>query len=341
MLRDVIAITPRFAAVVADLEKFATYDATILLTGETGTGKSYLAGAVHSVSGRKNQRFVTVNCANFQDTLLESELFGHEQGAFTGADKKRVGRFEWADGGTVFLDEIGEIPMKLQAKLLRVIESHSFERVGGNKTVSVDVRIIAATNKDLSAQVAAGKFREDLYYRINVLPVHLPPLRERQLCLIPLAEHLLSGLADKMGKEITGFAPDAVNKLLTYPWPGNIRQLSHTLERAVILEDGGHIHASTLYLPAPSQPALSASSAEGLAEEIGPSPAPGNHLQQQERTTILAALQSTEYRQKDAAELLGVSPRALNYKIKRYGIKHKNWRVNRLNGSSRRVEVTQ
>ena len=229
--------------IMKSLERFSRTDSTILITGDTGTGKSFLSGTVHFNSPRRKKPFVKINCANIPVDLLESELFGHEKGAFTGADKQRIGRFEQASGGTIFLDEIGEMNMGLQTKLLRVLEEKSFERVGGNKTIHADVRIIAATNRDLVRQVEMGLFREDLYYRINVLPIRLPSLKERKECLMPLAEVLLRKSCRALRRDIRGFTPEAVASIEAYDWPGNIRQLANTIERAVILEDDSFIHA--------------------------------------------------------------------------------------------------
>lgn len=313
----IIAASPGFKAVIASLEKFAATDATILITGNTGTGKSFLSGTIHYNSPRRNFPFIKINCANIPENLLESELFGHERGAFTGADKQRIGRFEQADRGTIFLDEIGEIPMEIQAKLLRVLEEKAFERVGGNRTLKVDVRLIAATNKDLPELIADGKFREDLYYRINVLPVHLPPLKDRPLCLVPLAEKLLAKAVIAMNKrDITGFSPEAMELIRTYDWPGNIRQLNNTIERAVILEEGETISLQSMHIPERGRvrvPTIQAT--EPLADH--------------ERELILKALRDNLWVQKDAALCLGISPRALNYKIRKFGITHQNWRKNR------------
>ncbi|HID02390.1 MAG TPA: sigma-54-dependent Fis family transcriptional regulator, partial [Desulfobacterales bacterium] len=202
---DVIAFSPGMNQVLKSLEKFAKTDSTILITGATGTGKSFLSGTVHYNSPRKQKPFIKINCANIPENLLESELFGHEKGAFTSAEKLRIGRFEQASGGTLFLDEIGEISLGLQTKLLRVLEEKCFERVGGNKTIYADVRVIAATNKDLPDQIAKGKFREDLYYRINVLPIRLPDLRERRQCLLPLAQYFLNKYATSLSSDVRGF----------------------------------------------------------------------------------------------------------------------------------------
>ncbi|MCL2459374.1 MAG: sigma-54 dependent transcriptional regulator [Desulfobulbus sp.] len=310
----IIAESDSFKAVINSLKKFATSDATLLITGNTGTGKSFLSGTVHYNSPRRDHPFIKINCANIPETLLESELFGHEKGAFTGADKQRIGRFEQADGGTIFLDEIGEIPLEIQSKLLRVLEDKSFERVGGNKTIKVDVRLITATNKDLPTLIAAGRFREDLYYRISVLPVHLPPLKERPRCLIPLARKLLEKLTTSLKKStITDFSPEVLALLQGYDWPGNIRQLANTIERAVILEEGSLIGLSSLHIPE-------------LSRTMAPLTQVSEPLEAHERELILKALADNFWVQKDAARCLGISPRALNYKIKKFGITHQNWR---------------
>ncbi|PIE55833.1 MAG: sigma-54-dependent Fis family transcriptional regulator [Desulfobulbus propionicus] len=311
----IIAQSPSFKAVIASLRKFAATDATILITGTTGTGKSFLSGSIHYNSPRRQKPFIKINCANIPESLLESELFGHEKGAFTGADKQRIGRFEQANGGTIFLDEIGEISMELQTKLLRVIEEKSFERVGGNTTIQVDVRIIAATNKDLPRQIQTGNFREDLYYRINVLPIQLPPLNERPDCLEPLSMLLLRRSAQSMKKQVTGFTPNALARIKSYHWPGNIRQLSNTIERAVILEDNHLISSASIQIPDLQKQAIST----GMVTEP---------LITHERELILHALEENLWVQKNAAFSLGISPRALNYKINKFGITHPNWRKN-------------
>ncbi len=313
----IVAESPIFKAIVKNLKKFAATDATILITGKTGTGKSFLSGSIHHNSPRKTHPFVKINCANIPESLLESELFGHEKGAFTGADKQRIGRFEQANGGTIFLDEIGEIPMEIQAKLLRVIEEKAFERVGGNKTIQVNVRVIAATNKDLPEQVVNGSFREDLYYRINVLPISLPPLKERTKCIIPLANRLLSRSAISLKRTVAGFSPQATEILKNYDWPGNIRQLANTIERAVILEESDIIQAESIQLP-------DTRGGGHVAYRNS-----GKSLALQEKEYILRALEDNLWVQKNAAKRLGISPRALNYKIKKFGITHPNWRTNK------------
>ena len=313
---DIIAETDNFKEIIRSLKKFAGTDSTILFTGDTGTGKSFLSGTIHFNSPRKARPFVKINCANIPESLLESELFGHEKGAFTGADKQRVGRFEQADGGTIFLDEIGEIPLDIQSKLLRVLEDKSFERVGGNRTIRVDVRLIAATNRDLPAQIMAGRFREDLFYRINVLEVHLPPLKDRSRCLAPLAARLLDKAATSMKRKVAGFTPDAIAMIQGYNWPGNIRQLANTIERALILEDGELIGPQALQIPEWSRVTAP------LIQTAEP-------LETHERELILRALEENLWVQKNAARRLGISPRVLNYKINKFNITHPNWRKNR------------
>lgn len=318
--KDVIAYSPSMKLVLKSLEKFAKTDSTILITGATGTGKSFLSGTVHYNSPRQNKPFIKINCANIPVDLLESELFGHERGSFTGAEKLRIGRFEQASGGTLFLDEIGEISLGLQTKLLRVLEEKCFERVGGNKTIYADVRVIAATNKDLPDQIEKGKFREDLYYRINVLPIRLPNLPERQQCVLPLAENFLRKYAKSLNSGVRGFTDAALRQIQQYSWPGNIRQLANTIERAVILEDNDLIDVQTLSLP-PDKSRRSAppiSSLESNGSLVG-----------QEKELIISALEECLWVQKNAAEKLGVSPRALNYKVKKFGITHPNWRKHR------------
>jgi len=317
---DVIAFSPGMKQVLKSLEKFAKTDSTILITGATGTGKSFLSGTVHYNSPRKQKPFIKINCANIPEDLLESELFGHEKGAFTSAEKLRIGRFEQASGGTLFLDEIGEISLGLQTKLLRVLEEKCFERVGGNKTIYADVRVIAATNKDLPEQITKGEFREDLYYRINVLPIRLPDLRERRQCLLPLAQYFLNKYATSLSSDVRGFTDEALEKIQQYSWPGNIRQLANTIERAVILEDDDLIDTHTLSLPV--EKGLKQS---GVSQHLGIN----GSLVGQEKELILNALEDCLWVQKNAAEKLGVSPRALNYKIKKFGITHPNWRKHR------------
>jgi len=317
---DVIAESSAMKSVIKSLQRFAGTDSTILITGDTGTGKSFLSGTIHFNSPRRKKPFVKINCANIPENLLESELFGHEKGAFTSADKLRIGRFEQASGGTIFLDEIGEMNLGLQTKLLRVLEEKSFERVGGNKTINADVRILAATNKDLVQQVELGHFREDFYYRINVLPVRLPSLEERTDCVLPLANLLLKKTCKSMRRDIKGFTQKASALIQNYEWPGNIRQLANTIERAVILEDELEIHSQNLSLPGKMQ-------IKGRV--VVEDPQSGASLADHEKELIIQVLEECLWVQKNAAVKLGISPRALNYKINKLGITHPHWRRNK------------
>jgi DNA-binding NtrC family response regulator len=314
----IIAVSSAMQSVMKTIKRLSQTESTILVTGETGTGKSFLSGNIHFNSPRRNKPFVTVNCANIPETLLESELFGHNKGAFTGAEKTRTGRFEQASGGTIFLDEFCELSFGLQAKLLRAIEQKSFERLGSNKTIQADTRIIAATNRDIEALVRTGKFREDLYYRINVLRIHMPPLRERLECIEPLTYYLLRKLSRSVKKRIDSFAPDVIEKFRQYPWPGNIRQLSNTIERAILLEDDREIRQESISLP-------------DIGDTVSPTlQAVGLRLSEdQEKDMISSALKENLWIQKDAAHQLGITPRALNYRINKLGITHSRWRKNR------------
>src|ERR1041384_3936142 len=234
--------------VLGVVRKVAKSNTTVLVRGETGTGKELIAGAIHHNSHRAARNFIKVNCAALQENLLESELFGHEKGAFTGADKQRIGRFEQADGGTLFLDELGDMSASTQAKILRVLQEHEFERLGGTRTLRVDVRLIAATNRDLPAMVAAGQFREDLYYRLNVVSIEMPPLRERKDDIVPLANSFIQRFAAELKKRIDGLEPDAQKLLMRYNWPGNIRELENTIERAILLAEGRAVASTDLRL---------------------------------------------------------------------------------------------
>jgi len=316
---EIIARSPSMKETIVTLKKFSGTDSTILVTGETGTGKSFLSGAVHFNSPRRNKPFIKINCANIPESLLESELFGHERGAFTGANNTRIGRLEQGKGGTVFLDEIGEMSLGLQAKMLGVLEEKSFERVGGNRSIHSDVRIIAATNKSPEREVAEGAFREDLYYRLNVLRIHLPPLRERKECIEPLAYHLLNKACRNLKKKIEDFSPEALEVFKSYSWLGNIRQLANSIERAVILEESHLIQIENIILPEP----IKRESKEEATTHNSVHPLAG-----QEKNAILSALEESLWVQKEAAGLLGISPRVLNYKVKKLGITHYHWRKN-------------
>jgi len=283
----------------------APTDSTALITGETGTGKELIARAIHHWSGRSSQAFVAVNCAALAESLLESELFGHEKGAFTGAVAQRRGRFELAHGGTLFLDEVGEMSPALQAKLLRVLQDGTLERVGGTKTVTVDVRVIAATNRDLAQMLVEKSFREDLYYRLSVFPIALPPLRERPADILPLAEHILRQVSRRLGKRVAGFSEEARQLLQEYPWPGNIRELQNVVERAAILCQADRIEPAHLNLSAPSHIAA--------ADEP-------RTLRDLEREAIVQALAACGGNRREAAKQLGIGLRTLYARLKEYGI---------------------
>jgi DNA-binding NtrC family response regulator len=314
----IIAASASMQSVIATIKKLARAESNVLVTGETGTGKSFLSGNIHFNSPRRAKPFIQVNCANIPETLLESELFGHEKGAFTGADKTRTGRFEQADGGTIFLDEFCELGFGLQAKILRAIEEKAFERLGGNKTIRADSRIIAATNRDIETLIQEGNFRQDLYYRINVLRIHLPPLRERIACIEPLAYYFLEKSCRDAKKEIHSIAPEVIEKFRQYPWPGNIRQLSNTIERAVLLEDERVIGFDNISLPELEK--VNATSKNPMGLKLS---------KNQEKQMISDALEKNLWIQKDAARQLGITPRALNYRIKKLGITHARWRKNK------------
>jgi len=294
----------------------------VLVTGETGTGKELIAGVIHDASSRSDGPLVKVNCAALPETLLESELFGHERGSFTGADHQRIGRFEEASGGTLFLDEIGDTSAATQAKLLRVLQEQEFHRIGGTTILRTDARIVTATNQDLESRVADGSFREDLYFRLNVIRIHLPPLRDRPEDLVALAHEFLGRFARDSERPIRGFDEAALVRLQSHHWPGNVRELHNTIERAVLMADGPRLHAEDLSLFAVG----AGDRSRGWCPEI---PAEGVSLREVERELVLEALRRTGYVQKGAAELLGVSRRKLNYMIQRMGITHSAWRRNR------------
>jgi DNA-binding NtrC family response regulator len=311
----IVGSSPALQRVLDIVKKVAKSNTTVLIRGETGTGKELIAGATHHNSLRNTRNFVKVNCAALQENLLESELFGHEKGAFTGADKQRIGRFEQADGGTLFLDEIGDMSPSTQAKILRVLQEHEFERLGGTRTLRVDVRLIAATNRDLPAMVQSGHFREDLYYRLNVVSIEMPPLRERKDDILPLATSFIRKFAAELKKKIDGLEPEAQKLLMRYNWPGNIRELENTIERGILLAEGRAIAPGDLRL---GEVAMSGGRNDhGAIVKIPPTGIP---LEEVERHALTEALKMSNWVQKDAAELLSISPRVMNYKIKTLGI---------------------
>jgi Nif-specific regulatory protein len=311
----IVGASGALQSVLSVVKKVAKSNTTVLIRGETGTGKELIAGAIHHNSLRAGRNFVKVNCAALQENLLESELFGHEKGAFTGADKQRVGRFEQADGGTLFLDEIGDMSANTQAKILRVLQEHEFERLGGTRTLRVDVRLIAATNRNLPQMVANGQFREDLYYRLNVVSIEMPPLRERKEDINQLAGFFLRRFAGELKKRVDGLGTDAQKLLMRYNWPGNIRELENAIERAVLLTEGPQLSCGDLALGE-----LSTGHQGGDASPVVKIPPTGIPLEEIERQAILEALKMSNWVQKDAAELLAISPRVMNYKIKTLGI---------------------
>ena len=299
--------SPRFNRVLGDIAQVAPTNTTVLLLGETGTGKELLADAIHGQSDRRGRPMVKVNCAALPASLIEAELFGREKGAYTGALARQMGRFELADGSTLFLDEIGELPLELQTKLLRVLQDGSFERVGSTSTIKVDVRLISATNRDLARAVAEGLFREDLYYRLNVFPVAVPPLRERCEDIPLLAWEFVKELSESMGKPIEHIAEDAMAALLAYRWPGNVRELRNVIERAMILARG-----STLFV------------ALGPAPTPAAAKAPTASLEASERAHILGVLEQTSWRIRGpggAAERLDIKPTTLESRMKRLGLR--------------------
>jgi Nif-specific regulatory protein len=312
----IIGSSDTLQRVLAVVRKVAKSNSTVLVRGETGTGKELVAGAIHHNSLRAARNFVKVNCAALQENLLESELFGHEKGAFTGADRQRIGRFEQADGGTLFLDEIGDMSANTQAKILRVLQEHEFERLGGTRTLKVDVRLIAATNRDLSKMVADGQFREDLYYRLNVVTIETPALRDRKEDVLPLATHFIRRFAGELKKKVDGLDADAQKLLVRYNWPGNIRELENAIERAALLTEGPMITVDDLNLG--DSHAVSGSSREGSS--VVRIPPTGIALEEVERQALIEALRMSNWVQKDAADLLAISPRVMNYKIKTLGI---------------------
>jgi DNA-binding NtrC family response regulator len=317
-----VAESDAMKKVLTMAERVAQTDSTVLLSGETGTGKEMIAAVLHYNSPRAERAFVRVNCAALPETLLETELFGHERGAFTGARGERIGRFEQADGGTLLLDEVADLSGGTQAKLLRVLQERQFERVGGSKTLSVDVRLISSTNRDLPAEVAAGHFREDLFYRLNVFNIHLPPLRERRDDILPLARTLFDRHARELHQSPVHLSAEAEAALLNHEWPGNIRELENVVERAIIMTDSPTITPEHLDLRRVKTP-WDSPGARGWRESLS------EGLHDVEKETILRALEATNWVQKDAAKLLHISPRALNYRIRKLGIRHSRWRRNR------------
>jgi DNA-binding NtrC family response regulator len=320
--QDVVAESPLLRAAVELAARVAPTPSTVLLTGETGTGKEVIAGLIHRLSGRAEGPLVKVNCAALPETLLESELFGHERGAFTGADRQHSGRFEQASGGTLFLDEVGDMSPATQAKLLRVLQNREFHRLGGTRVLHTDARIIAATNQSLRERISEGRFREDLFFRLNVIPIHLAPLRERPEDLLALAHRFLRDFSRSLGRPTRGFSEAALEWIHGYSWPGNVRELHNAIERAALLCEGPLVGPEDLGRGGP----VSDAGPVGWHPQLPPS---GVNLREVERELVLAALRRSRWVQKEAAGLLGVSRRKLNYMIRRMGITHHSWRRNR------------
>ena len=310
-------IIGRSKAMVKLLEtvaQVAPSEATVLITGDSGTGKELIAGAIHFNSHRKDGPFVKMNCAAITETLLESELFGHEKGAFTGAHRRKEGRFRQADKGSLFLDEVSEMSLGMQVKLLRALQEREITRVGGEEVIKVDVRVIAATNKDLIQEIASGGFREDLYYRLNVVSLNVPLLKERKEDIPLLAQHFLSTFAEKNRKQIKGFTPQAMDQLLKYGWPGNVRELMNAVERAVVLSRSEYLDEQDL--PLVIKDALSEEQ-ETLSRDIVPANLP---LENVEKATILKTMASTDGNKSEAARRLGITRKTLHKKLKKYGM---------------------
>ncbi len=338
-----IGESPAIKQIYAVVEKVANTPSTVLITGESGTGKELIARALHENSSRHGGPFIKINCAAIPKTLMESELFGYEKGAFTGAVGAKPGRFELAHGGTLFLDEIGEIPIEMQVKLLRVLQESEFERVGGIKTIKVDVRLVTATNRDLLQEIGAGNFREDLFYRLNVVPIHIPPLRERREDIPLLAEHFIAKFNERLRKQIEGITPDAIERLVAHPWPGNIRELENLMERTVLFCEGPQIRASDLppeishlapvalshlapltpATPAAAAqvdeprgvPAAAALAASSLKEAVRA------QTERVERELIQRALDETGGNVTQAARKLKISRKSLQTKMKEFGLR--------------------
>lgn len=304
-----VGSSPAMEMLQEQIKQVAKVDSPVLISGESGTGKELIARAIHNESGRKEKIFLAVNCGGFTDTLLESELFGHEKGSFTGAIKQHKGIFEQADGGTILLDEIGEISPQLQIKLLRVLQHQSFQRLGGTEEISIDVRVIAATNRNLKEAIKGNQFREDIYFRLNVLPIYVLPLRERQADIPDLIEYVLEVKCRSLGRERPEITDDAIEKLQRYPWPGNIRELENLLERILIFADSGVITADDIYLDEESNETVSES--RGKLSEV---------LEDTEYRMIKNALEKSGGIKQRAAKMLGIKTSTLYYKMEKYGL---------------------
>ena len=307
---NIIARSAMMREVLENVELIAPSDATVLILGESGTGKELIANRIHARSPRAKKPFIKINCAALTETLLESELFGHEKGSFTGATGRKLGRFELADGGSLFLDEVGEMSQTTQVKLLRVLQEQQFERVGGTDSITVDIRIITATNKDLLEEVKANRFREDLYYRLNVVPVQLPSLRERREDIPPLAAHFLKFYAEKNQREIMKILPDALDVMMRYDWPGNVRELENTIERGVIIARSEYLTTEEL----PPNIRQIAESETGFDSDV----TVGSTIKDVEKEHIARTLDSVDQNRTRAAKILGITRKTLSNKLREY-----------------------
>jgi len=312
--QHIIGQSPKMVALLETVAQVAPSEATVLITGESGTGKGLIAGATHFNSPRKEGPFVKINCAAITETLLESELFGHEKGAFTGADRRKEGCFMQADGGSLFLDEVSEMSLGMQVKLLQVLQEREIKRVGGETVLPVDVRVVVATNRDLQARIQEGLFREDLYYRLNVVSLEIPPLRHRREDIPLLAQHFLELLAAKNRKEIKGFTPQAMDSLLRYDWPGNVRELMNAVERGVVLTRSEYLDNEVFHILPDAEEASSASftTAAGFSADIS--------LDQVEKAAILKTMEAVGGNKSEAARRLGITRKTLHKKLKHYGV---------------------
>jgi len=311
---NIIGRSAAMADLLETVAQVAMSEATVLIAGESGTGKELIAGAIHFNSPRHEGPFVKINCSAITETLLESELFGHERGAFTGAERKKEGRFVQAHGGSLFLDEVSEMPLTMQVKLLRVIQERELTRVGGEKSLTVDVRVVAATNKNLSEQVAKGAFREDLYYRLNVIELEIPPLRKRREDIPLLAQHFIEHFAEKNRKPIKGFTPGAMDALIRYQWPGNVRELMNAVERGVVLSRSEYLDMDDL----PFMRSLAQGQADPL--QIMEQANEDMSLDAVEKATILKTLKSSDGNKSETARRLGITRKTLHKKLKMYGV---------------------
>lgn len=305
--RNIIGRSEIMIRLLDTVAQIAPTEATVLLTGDSGTGKEMIAGAIHFNSFRKDGPFIKINCAALTETLLESELFGHERGAFTGADRRKEGKFKQADRGTLFLDEVSEMSLAMQVKLLRVLQERELTRVGGEEVLKVDVRLIAATNRDLLKEIEAGRFRDDLFYRLNVITLHVPPLRERKEDIPLLAQHFLGMFAERNRKALKGFTPQAMDHLLRHDWPGNVRELMNSVERGVVLSRGEYLDVSDLALVA--RPGTSV-----------PADLSGQPLEEVEKAAIIRTLDQAGGNKSEAARRLGITRRTLHQKLKKFGL---------------------